>query len=38
MGLSQIDLTAGTMRINPGGSKTGEGRIVYLSVDVKKML
>lgn len=26
------------MRINPGGSKTGEGRIVYLSSEVKKML
>lgn len=38
LGLSQIDLGAGTMRINPGGSKTGEGRIVYLSAEVKKML
>ena len=38
MGLSQIDLSAGTMRINPGGSKTGEGRIVYLSAEVKRML
>ena len=38
LGLSQIDLNAGTMRINPGGSKTGEGRIVYLSSDVKRML
>ena len=31
--LSQVDLSAGTLRINPGGSKTGEGRIVYLSAD-----
>jgi len=38
LALSQIDLGAGTMRINPGGSKTGEGRIVYLSSEVKKML
>ena len=38
LGLSQIDITAGTIRINPGGSKTGEGRIVYLSADVKRML
>jgi integrase len=38
LGLSQIDLSAGTMRINPGGSKTGEGRIVYLSSEVKKMM
>jgi integrase len=36
--LSQVDLSAGTLRINPGGSKTGEGRIVYLSADVKRML
>ena len=38
LGLSQIDLSAGTMRINPGGSKTDEGRIVYLASDVKRML
>ena len=38
LGLSQIDVSAGTMRINPGGSKTGEGRIVYLSSEVKRML
>ena len=38
LGLSQIDLIASTMRINPGGSKTGEGRIVYLSTEVKRML
>jgi len=38
LGLSQIDITAGTKRIDPGGSKTGEGRIVYLSADVKRML
>ncbi len=36
--LSQVDLSAGTLRINPGGSKTGEGRIVYLSADVKRTL
>jgi integrase len=38
LGLSQIDLSAGTMRINPGGSRTGEGRIVYLSSEIKRML
>jgi integrase len=38
LGLSQIDLSDGTMRINPGGSKTGEGRIVYLPSEVKRML
>lgn len=36
--LSQVDLSAGTLRINPGGSKTGEGRIVYLSAEVRVML
>ncbi|MEO8047562.1 MAG: tyrosine-type recombinase/integrase [Nitrospirota bacterium] len=38
LGLSHIDLIAGTMRINPGGSKTGEDRVVYLSAEVKRML
>jgi len=36
--LSQVNLSAGTLRINPGGSKSGEGRIVYLSADVRVML
>ncbi|HYM88281.1 MAG TPA: site-specific integrase [Nitrospiraceae bacterium] len=36
--LSQVDLSAGTLRINPGGSKTGEGRVVYLSAKVRMML
>jgi integrase len=36
--LSQVDLSAGTLRINPGGSKTGEGRVVYLSAEVRMML
>jgi integrase len=36
--LSQVDLNAGTLRINPGGSKTGEGRVVYLSPEVRMML
>ncbi len=36
--LSQVDLGAGTLRINPGGSKTGEGRVVYLSSEVRMML
>jgi integrase len=38
LGVSQIDLSVGTMRINPGGSKTGECRIVYLSSEIKRML
>ena len=38
LGLNQVDLSAGTLRINPGGSKTGEGRIVYLSLEVRMML
>ncbi len=38
LGLNQVDLSAGTLRINPGGSKTGEGRIVYLSPEVRMML
>lgn len=38
LGLSQIDLSAGTLRINPGGSKTGEGRVVYPSYEVSMML
>ncbi|MGH7184653.1 MAG: site-specific integrase [Nitrospiraceae bacterium] len=38
LGLSQVDLNVGTLRINPGGSKTGEGRIVYLSFEIKTML
>jgi integrase len=38
LGLNQIDLSAGTLRINPGGSKTGEGRVVCLSHEVSMML
>ena len=29
--LSQVDVNVGTVRINPGGSKTGESRVVYVS-------
>ena len=36
--LSQVDLSAGTLRINPGGSKTGEGRVVYLSSEVRMLV
>ncbi|HSL04208.1 MAG TPA: tyrosine-type recombinase/integrase [Nitrospiraceae bacterium] len=36
--LSQVDLGAGTLRINPGGSKIGEGRVVYLSSEIRMML
>jgi integrase len=36
--LSQVDLSAGTLRINPSGSKTGEGRVVYLSAEVRMLV
>jgi integrase len=36
--LSQVDFSAGTLRINPGGSKTGEGRVVYLSAEVRMLV
>ena len=36
--LSQVDLSAGTLRINPGGSKTGEDRVVYLSAEVRMLV
>ena len=32
--LSQVDLNANTLRLNPGGSKNGEGRVVCLSDEV----
>lgn len=36
--LSQVDFSAGTLRINPGGSKTGEGRVVYVSAEVRMLV
>ena len=36
--LSQVDLSAGTLRLNPGGSKTGEARTVYLTREIAALL
>jgi integrase len=36
--LSQVDFIAGTLRINPGGSKTGEGRVVCFSAEVRMLV
>jgi integrase len=36
--LSQVDFSAGKLRINPGGSKTGEGRDVCLSAEVRMLV
>jgi integrase len=36
--LSHMDFSAGTLRINPGGNKTGEGRVVYLSAEVRMLV
>jgi integrase len=32
---SQVDLEAGTLRLSPGGSKNGDGRLVYLTPALK---
>jgi integrase len=34
----QVDLTAGTLRLDPGTTKNDEGRIVYLTPDLKRLL
>jgi integrase len=34
----QLDLDAGTLRLDPGTTKNGEGRLVYLSADLKASL
>jgi integrase len=36
--LSQVDFSASTLRINPGGSKTGESRVVYPSAEVRMLV
>ena len=33
--LSQIDLEAGTLRLEPGSTKNGEGRVVYMTPELK---
>jgi len=35
---SQVDLERGTLRIPPGGSKNGDGRLVYLPDELKRGL
>jgi integrase len=34
----QVDLEAGTLRLDPGSTKNGEGRVVYLTPEVKTLL
>ncbi|HEV8531419.1 MAG TPA: site-specific integrase [Methylomirabilota bacterium] len=34
----QLDLAAGAIRLDPGSTKTDEGRIVYLTPELKEML
>lgn len=36
--LSQVDLTAGTLRLEPGSTKNGDGRLVYLTPELKTLL
>ncbi len=34
----QVDLKAGTLRLDPGSTKTGEGRLVYLTPELRHLL
>ncbi len=34
----QVDLEAGTLRLDPGTTKNGEGRTVYLTPELKMLL
>jgi len=36
--LGQIDLTAGTIRLEPGSTKNGQGRVVYLTPELIPLL
>src|SRR5215472_2245319 len=36
--LSQIDLEAGTLRLDPGTTKNDDGRIVYLTAELQRMI
>lgn len=36
--LSQVDVAAGTLRLAPGTTKNGEGRVVYLTPELKRLL
>ncbi len=38
LGRSQVDLKAGTLRLEPGTTKNGEGRIVYLTPELRELL
>lgn len=33
-----VDLDAGTLRLDPGSTKNGEGRVVYVTPEVKRLL
>ena len=35
---SQIDLEAGTLRLEPGSTKNGEGRVVYMTPELKTLV
>ena len=34
----QVDLKAGTLRLDPGTTKTGEGRVIYLTPELRGLL
>jgi integrase len=36
--LRQVDVRAGTLRLDPGQAKNGEGRLVYLPADLKPLV
>ena len=36
--LSHIDLEAGTLRLEPGTTKNNEGRVVYMSPELKTLV
>ncbi len=36
--LRQIDLAAGTIRLDPGSTKNDEGRVVYLTPELKRLI
>jgi integrase len=38
LGLRQLDLDAGTLRLEPGATKNDDGRIVYLIPELKSLL
>ena len=38
MTLAQLDLEAGTLRLNPGTTKNDDGRLVYLTPELKAMM